>query len=400
MNTQIITGWGLCLLLLAGCGSSSSPVISNDDSDQSNGVSNPPIEYADYCEKVNTVHGFASLDGGVTGGADVGDGNYVISVSAGNELRAAVYSSQSPYRDKPLTVYIDDLITYENSGGNDIRIERSDVSIIGRSENAGFDGIGIDIRPLRDSSVSNIIIRNLAMRYVPQSVGTGDIISMNGGNGPIRNIWIDHNELYNELDVEGCTNEDCHKDYYDELVSGTGDVGNVTISYNYLHNSWKTSLWGSSDNDEHHRTVTFHHNRWEDVNSRTPLFRFGELHVFNNYYRNVMSTGVNVRMDGLARIEGTVFEDSQHPIVGVYSRRIGFWEVEDNQFINVSASGSCLGVTTDCYGAHEESTGEFPEPAYEYRHILMPSEEVKDYVIANAGAGKIDDCLAWEPLTD
>ena len=35
----------------------------------------------------------------------------VVGVSTGNELREIVYSSSSPYQDKPLTIYIDDLIT-------------------------------------------------------------------------------------------------------------------------------------------------------------------------------------------------------------------------------------------------------------------------------------------------
>src|SRR5690606_24166352 len=103
----------------------------------------------------------------------------------------------------------------------DIRIERSDVSIIGRGAEAGFEGVGIELKAKSASAaVENIIIRNLKMRLVPQAHGTGDIISLDGRNGPIRNIWIDHNELYNALETESCSNEACHKDYYDELVSG------------------------------------------------------------------------------------------------------------------------------------------------------------------------------------
>lgn len=393
------------LVILVGCGSSSSDI---DDSDGDNGGQDVETNgngsgdvFADYCEKINTVQGFAAMDGGVTGGADVGEGNYVISVSTGDELRDAVYWSSSPYQDKPLTVYVDDLITYENSGGNDIRIERSDVSIIGRSENAGFEGVGVDIRPNTSAGNGNIIIRNLTMRLVPQSVGTGDIISLNGGNGPVRNVWIDHNEFYNELAVDECpaADEDCNKDFYDELVSGTRDVGNVTISYNYLHDSWKTSLWGSSDDDEHHRTVTFHHNHWSDVNSRTPLYRFGELHVFNNYYRNITSTGVNVRMHAEARIEGNVFEDSQNPIVSAYSRELGYWDVEDNLFENISTSGSCQSSSPDCYGAEEESTTTYIPP-YDYAAVLLPADEVKAYVLENAGAQTMGECLEFEALTD
>jgi pectate lyase len=380
--------------LLVGCGGSSSSdsgASSSSVESSSSSASSTP-HYAEYCEKVNTVHGFASMDAGTTGGADTGEGNYVVGVTTGNELRAAVYGSASPYNDKPLTVYIDGLITWENSGNSDIRIERSDVSIIGRSENAGFEGVGIEVKALQ-SGTGNIIIRNLTMRLVPQSNGSGDIISLDGRDGPVRNIWIDHNELYNSLITEGCTTEACHKDHYDELVSGRADVGNVTISYNYLHDSWKTSLWGSSDSDEANRTVTFHHNWWQDVNSRLPLYRFGELHVFNNYYEGVTGTGINVRMDAVARIDGTVFENVRNPIVSIDSSRIGYWEVEDNLFSGITTSdGSCTSGAPPCYNAHTISTGEYVPP-YTYDHILLPASEVKQYVVDNAGPGTITSCL-------
>lgn len=379
---------------LAACGGSSSDGDDNQSSSSSASSSSEPITVTE-CERLNTVEGFASMDAGTTGGADVGEGNYVVGVSTGDELRDVVYWSSSPYQDKPLTIYIDDLITWENSGENDIRIERSDVSIIGRGENAGFEGVGLEVRAKNAEGAGNIIVRNLEMRYVPQAHGSGDIVSLIGGDGPIRNIWVDHNEFYNSLDAPasaGCTTEECNKDYHDELVSGRGDVGNVTVSYNYLHDSWKTSLWGSSDSDEANRTVTFHHNRWEKVNSRLPLYRYGELHVFNNYYTDVTSSGINVRQYADARIDGNVFEDVTRPIVSIYSDELGHWEVEDNIFTNIEDNGTCSGSSPPCEGAYDESTGQYTPP-YDYDHILMPASEVKDYVLEAAGANKLGECL-------
>ena len=218
--------------------------------------------------------------------------------------------NDSEYEALPLTIYVDGLITWENSNGG-ISIRRNDVTIIGRTESAGFEGVGLEL----SHGASNIIIRNLEMRYVPQTNGSGDLISMDGRDGAVTNVWIDHNELYNSLEAPeeaGCgLDENCNKDYYDELVSGRGAVQNVTISYNYMHDSWKTSLWGSSDDPEEDagRTITFHHNYWHNVNSRLPLFRYGEGHVFNNYYHNVTGSGINSRMGAEMRIDGNVFEN-------------------------------------------------------------------------------------------
>ncbi|WP_111642212.1 pectate lyase family protein [Marinimicrobium alkaliphilum] len=391
--------------LLSACGGSSS----DDDNSPGSDSAHEDQQHTEalrvaYCEKINTVYGFATADGGVTGGGDTGQGHYVISVSDGETLRAAVHPTQSPYSDKPLTIYIDGLITVENNGGvRDVRIQRSDLSLIGRGENPGFESVAVEIRALSGSSVENIEIRNLSMRLVPQSHGPGDIISLDGRSGPVRNIWIDHNEFYNSMvapESANCgDNEDCHKDYYDELVSGRADVSNVTLSYNYLHNSWKTSLWGSSDSDDNHRKVTFHHNFWETANSRTPLFRSGELHVFNNYFKDIFSSGVNVRQHAVARIEGSVFQNAVLPIASLYSERLGHWDVNDNVFINSDAPVNCPGDFPPCEGRHEESLIDYT-PDYDYADILMSAEEVTEYVVENAGPGNIDDCMDWQALTD
>src|SRR5690554_998665 len=418
MNNQKLALTLAVSALLAACGgggsddSGSAPVNSSKSSAASSSSSTSSVDAsssssassdANACSVFNDVQGFAALNDLdqpflVTGGADKGEGHYEISVSNGIELRDAVYSSASAYKDKPLTIFVTDLITWENSGNADIRIERSDVSIIGRGVEAGFEGVGIELKPKNASApVQNIIIRNLKMRLVPQAHGTGDIISLDGRNGPIRNIWIDHNELYNALETPGCTSESCHKDFYDELISGRADVRNVTISYNYLHDSWKTSLWGSSDTADQgdaDRRITFHHNYWHNLNSRLPLFRFGEAHIFNNYYHEVAGSGINVRMGAVMRIDGNVFENVKNPIVSIDSDELGYWTVEDNQFVNITTSnGNCNSSTPPCYRAHEQSTVTDHQPVYDYQ--LTPVTEVKNHVVENAGVNKIEACLGF-----
>lgn len=433
MNCKYHTTLLLTVFTLVGCGGSSSapdnsnpssssksnPIsqVSSVSSSFSSAVSNASSSSASSalttttglaCDTVNTTFGFASIDDNdkpyaVTGGADTGSGNYEVTVTTGNDLRKAVYGSASIYKDKPLTIYVAGKITWENSGKNDIRIERSDVSIIGLDETAEFEGVGIEIRPINNTTTKNIVIRNIKMGLVPQANGSGDIISLNasGTNAKIRNIWIDHNELYNSLQTAGCTTEDCHKDFYDELVSGRGDISNITISNNYLHDSWKTSLWGSSDSvsEDVGRRVTFHHNYWKDVNSRLPLYRYGYLHMLNNYYENVSGSGINLRMGARGLVEGNVFERVKDPIVSLDSSALGYWTIgsgdRENQFISpVSVSGSCNAATPPCRNAHNRSTDTSPyTPEYTYDDLALSTAEVKDFVKANAGVGVINNCL-------
>ena len=310
------------------------------------------------------MRGFASLGGGTTGGA----GGDVVTVSSGTELEAALDNKGS----NPLTIYVDGTITPGNSSVSKFDIkDMNDVSIIGVGNNALFDGIGIKIW-----RANNVIVRNVTMRYV--RIGDKDHITI---DGPSSNIWIDHNTFYNSLDVG--------KDYYDELVSGKNDIDNITVSYNILRDSWKTSLWGSSDGDDSHRRVTFWGNHWENANSRLPLFRFGEGHVINNYYDGILSTGINSRMGATIRIEGNVFENSQNPIVSFYSDEIGYWDVQDNIFSNITwEEGSGDDIIA---GPNVQSTVSYTPP---YSYSALPASDAKGHVLANAGAGVISNCVA------
>lgn len=316
-----------------------------------------------HCDTMNQVVGFASMGDGTSGGSE---GTQVV-VTTGSELVQALANKGA----LPLTIFVDGTITPDNSPGEKFDIkDMDDVSIIGVGDNALFDGIGIKI-----NRANNIVIRNLTIRYV--NIGEKDGISI---EGPASNIWIDHNEIYNTLDSD--------KDFYDELVSGKRDVDNVTISYNYLHDSWKTSLWGSSDNDTSHRRVTFYANHWQDAESRMPLYRFGEAHVLNNYYENINSTAINSRMGATIRVEGTVFENAKNPIVSFYSEEIGFWDVADNIFTDINWSPSTSsGVIA---GPEVTSTVSYTPP---YSYSAMPATEVKAHVTTHAGVNKIVDCL-------
>lgn len=53
-------------------------------------------------------------------------------------------------------------------------------------------------------------------------------------------------------------------------------------------NLFRASLAGHSDSnaseDKGHLRITYANNYYKNVGSRTPLFRFGTGHIYNNYY--------------------------------------------------------------------------------------------------------------------
>ncbi len=309
-----------------------------------------------------SLAGFAALNGGTTGGL----GGVEITVATGAELQAAIEAAKA---GGPRLIYVNGTITPANSPGLtkiDIKGESDseqigDISIIGLGNAAGggfgeLSGIGIKIR-----RAHNIIIRNLRIHHV--DIGDKDCI---GIEGPAANIWIDHCELYNDLDHGA--------DYYDGLFDAKGDSAYITFSWNYLHHNFKTSLIGSSDSDNYDRRITFHHNWFDHCHSRQPSYRFGTGHVFNNYYSKIESTGINCRMGARLRIENNCFEDSQNPIGYWYSEAPGFWDARGNLYLR--CSGSMPAASTAVF-----------DPPYGYN--LDAAGDVKSIVMQYAGVGKL-----------
>ncbi|WP_339804424.1 RICIN domain-containing protein [uncultured Marinobacter sp.] len=304
--------------------------------------------------------GYATLNGGTTGGA----GGQTVTVRNGREFMDAIKNKAT---NTPLTIRVDGTINLANSGGTsklDIK-DVNNVSVIGVGSRALLDGIGIKIW-----RANNVIVRNLTIRYVRE--GDGDAI---GIQGPSSNIWIDHNTLYNSLNVD--------KDYYDGLIDTTRNANNISITYNHLHSSWKTSLTGHTDNNsENNRRITYAFNHWDNVNSRTPLIRHSDTHIYNNYYNRILDSGINSRMGAQVRIDNNVFENSKNPIMSCYSNQIGYWDTRNNQFNNITwdtGSGCVLA------GSATTPTTLFNPP---YQYDLLATGQVKNHVVQNAGAGR------------
>jgi pectate lyase len=309
----------------------------------------------------DTAFGFASMNGGTTGGY----GGSSITVSNGVQLQTAINSITGT--SKPLTIYVDGMITLANSGVQEIVIDgRNNLSIIGTGAGAEFAGIGIHVK----NGSSNLIIQNLKIHDVAS--GTKDAI---GIEGPSKNIWIDNNELYSSLAVA--------KDYYDGLLDIKRGAEYITVSDNYFHDHHKSSLVGYSDTDVGARYVTYAYNVFEDIGSRTPSVRFGYAHVYNNLYEDVSTSAINLRMGAVGLIENNVFKNVKNPIVSLDSADIGFWELNGNLMSNVTWSAPGAGEANAESG---RSTGSYDAP---YAYTLTSAQQTEAYVRSNAGVGHL-----------
>ncbi|TAP37657.1 pectin methylesterase [Alteromonas sp. KUL42] len=329
----------------------------------------------------STSSGFAQHNFTLTGGA----GGNVVTVSTGQALQAALNEAKAA--NTPVTIYVDGVITDANNGGNGTAIEVKDmdnVTIEGVANRGELDGIGILIR-----RANNIIVRNLKIHHVLTSGKDGISIEGDNDGSTTSHIWIDHNELYSSLSVD--------KDFYDGLIDSKRGAKNITISYNYLHDHWKASLHGHTENDTDSdntdRLITFHHNRFESIESRLPLFRYGHGHLYNNYYNNISSTGINSRQGAELRIDNNVFENTQNPIVSFYSDVIGYWNTSGNLF------GQGVTWTTPDEGDVVAGPDATPTSSYEvpYDYQALDAARVKQHVLNHAGVGKISQDPASIP---
>lgn len=118
------------------------------------------------------------------------------------------------------------------------------------------------------------------------------------------------------------------------------------------------------------------------MKSRLPLQRFGLTHIYNNYFKNVSTSGINVRMGGLSLIESNVFETVKNPVTSRDSSAIGFWDLRNNLATGITWDAGSSGTVNATSWA---TTRAFGSTGYSY--TLTPVGSVKASVIATAGAG-------------
>ena len=69
-----------------------------------------------------------------------------------------------------------------------------------------------------------------------------------------------------------------------------------TNSYCYYEGYHKTNLVGASDSNLQYM-LTYHHNYWKDCESRGPLARKANIHMYNNIFDGQTSYCMNTRAD-------------------------------------------------------------------------------------------------------
>ncbi|MEV5343781.1 pectate lyase [Streptomyces sp. NPDC052676] len=319
--------------------------------------------------------GFATQNGGTTGGA----GGQTVRATTGTAIHQALCSRASS--STPITIEVEGTINHANTSkvsgascstaAGVIELKQiSNVTIVGVGGGAVFDQVGIHIRESKNIIIQNVTVRNVKKSGSPTSNG-GDAIGMESN---VRNVWVDHVTL----EASGGESEG-----YDGLFDMKDNTQYVTLSYSILRNSGRGGLIGSSESDVSNGYVTFHHNKYENIDSRAPLLRGGIAHMYNNHYVSLNESGINSRAGARAKVDNNYFEDSKDVLGTFYTDAAGYWQVSGNIFDNVTWSEP--GTDNNPAGPNPQSNTTVGIP-YSYR--LDAASCVPGVVSQTAGAGK------------
>jgi pectate lyase len=254
--------------------------------------------------------------------------------------------------------------------------DKSNISILGANGSSANFGIFIV------GNSQNVIVRNMTFGLLPGGEGADTITVEGRGTGRIPSrIWIDHNTIFASL--TSCPGAgDASFDGGIDIKRG---ANRVTVSYNHVYSYQKVGLNGHSDSSTEHNAArtTYYRNRFENVQSRLPLQRFGLSHMANNYFGNVATSGINVRMGGVSLIEANYFENIANPVTSRDSSQIGFWDLRSN-FVGGGITWTSPG-SSGVNATNWQTTRAFPE-ALPYNMSIAPAAQVKCLVFATAGA--------------
>lgn len=211
----------------------------------------------------------------------------------------------------------------------------------------------------------NIIIRNLTFQG-PGAIDIGGTHLMRIGEGS-NHLWIDHCSFIDAqrtnmcigvradcIDVTWCIfdyTDKCYSHAFSNLIGGSDEPD--VHDPDKLNTTFAWCIWG-------HR-----------VEARTPMVRFGNVHVLNCYHDCVKSWGVNPRMDSELLVEKCYFDENVRPL----------WITEDRP----ASKAYTFKDNYIAIGKYPEDKGAVTMPYTVAK--TMEAKDVKAQLLSPTGAG-------------
>ena len=181
------------------------------------------------------------------------------------------------------------------------------------AKNVTVEGVGEDAEIFQWGFTWKSNCQSIEIKNITFSDYTEDACSFEGptdynsvSDFQAKRYWI-HNNTFNKgknyFDV--CSEQDKHDG------DGATDIKRcayVTLSYNQYNSNHKTGLVGGGDSNKT-ASVTFHHNYYNQCQSRLPFARQANMHMYNNYYYKSTGNNMQIYAGAYAFIENCYFDN-------------------------------------------------------------------------------------------
>jgi pectate lyase len=275
----------------------------------------------------------------------------------------------------------------------------SDTTLVGVGRSV-LSGLNLHV-----DKADNVIIRNLAFVdaadcfpvWDPTDGTAGnwnsayDNISVTGST----HVWVDHNTF-----TDGDNPDSAQPRYFDrpyQVHDGALDITNasnfLTVSWNRFADHDKTMLIGSTNNPANDRgklNVTVHHNHFRATLQRMPRVRFGQVHVYNNFYEipESVSYALGVGVESAIVAESNVFtlDGAATPSDLLYDWGGTALTARDN-LLRTGRHTEPLDLVAVYNATHDPDLGPDAGWTPTLHTRITPARQVPALVSRNAGAG-------------
>ena len=289
---------------------------------------------------------------------------------------------------KGLTAY--DSVDYGGSVGDNGYMARmqsgKDITIEGIGNDAVINGWGLHF--IAESAATDLgesfEVRNITFRNVPEDcIGMEGVQSDSTLTAPVERCWIHNCAFYApsisnpaESDKDGGDGAcDFKRGYY------------FTNSYCYYEGYHKTNLVGASDSNLQYH-ITFHHNYWKNCESRGPLARQANIHMYNNVFEGQTSYCMNPRANTYIFSEYNIFENSKNPMQiksgAIKSYNDTFINCRGDQDGTIVSSRSTKVSSNNAYENFDTDSALSYIPSGDY-HLDTNTSALKQVIVENAG---------------
>lgn len=187
-----------------------------------------------------------------------------------------------------------------------------DVTIEGIGTDACMNGWGVHFVAQSSNPTlgKSFEVRNIAFRNVPEDcIGMEGVQSGSSLSAPVERCWIHNCEFYAPKIANPAESDKDGGDGACDFKRGMY----FTNSYCYYEGYHKTNLVGASDSNMQYH-LTYHHNYWKNCESRGPLARQANIHMYNNVFEGQTSYCMNPRANAYIFSEYNVFDSCKDPM--------------------------------------------------------------------------------------